>query len=252
MANFWKIVNEVIRKSDVLLLVMDSRIPQLTRNEEIENRIKRYGKKIIYVLNKCDLADKKALEELKDELGNCVFISTKEHWGIRKLREAIMRTGKSLAKEAGREKIIAGVLGYPNTGKSSVINFLRGSAAAKTSPESGYTRGYQFVNAGNKILLIDTPGVISYSDKEEANNAIIGAKSFSSLKEPDLAAMELIRLLGGKVEKHYGVEPGIDECDTLDKIAVKNNRMRKGGKPDTLLMARIIMKDWQQGRINLR
>ena len=67
MANFWKIVNEVIRKSDVLLLVMDSRIPSLTKNEEIEKRVKKYGKEMIFVLNKCDLAEKKELEAWKKE-----------------------------------------------------------------------------------------------------------------------------------------------------------------------------------------
>ncbi len=252
MANFWKIVNKVIRAADVLLLVMDSRIPQMTRNEEIEYRVKKNEKELIYVLNKCDLGDKKELEALKKELGNCVFVSTKEHYGITKLREAIMRTGKKIAKAEGRDKIIIGVLGYPNTGKSSVINFLRGSAAAKTSPFSGFTRGYQYVNAGNNILMIDTPGVISYSAKDEATNAIVGGKDFSKLKEPDLAAMELITLLGGKVEKYYGVEPGDDEMDTLDKIAVKMNRMKKGGEPDSKLMARMIMKDWQHGRITFQ
>jgi len=252
MGNFWKIVNKVMRESDVLLLVMDSRIPSLTRNEEIEYRVKKYGKELIYVLNKCDLANQKDLEKLKKELGNCVFVSTTQHHGITKLREAIMRTGKPIAKANERDKIIVGVIGYPNTGKSSVINFLRGGAAAKTSPYSGFTKGYQFVNAGNHILLIDTPGVISYSDKDEANNALTGGKDFSKVKEPDLAAMNLIKFLEGKVEKYYGVEPGEDECETLDKIAIKQKRLIKGGKPDTMLTARMILKDWQQGKITFK
>ena len=252
MGNFWKIVNKVIRAADVLLLVMDSRMPAMTRNEEIEARVSRNGKELLYVLNKCDLAEKQDLEKIKKELGNCVFVSTKKHFGITKLREAIMKTGKKVAKADGRDKIIVGVLGYPNTGKSSVINFLRGSAAAKTSPYSGFTRGYQFVNAGNNILMIDTPGVISYSNKDEVNNAIVGGKDFSKLKDPDLAAMELIKMLNGKIEEYYDVETGDDELDTLDNIAIKQKRLKKGGEPDTMLMARMVMKDWQQGRITFK
>jgi len=254
MPNFWKVVNEVIFKSDVILIVLDARIPKETRNKEIEDKILRSKKRFIYVLNKCDLISKTFADRTKVRIRPSVFVSTKNHEGAIKLRTAIKIQGKKVSKEKGREKIVVGVLGYPNVGKSSVINMIRGGKAAKTSPQSGYTKGYQYVNAGKNILLIDTPGVLSYDKKDEAHNALIGAVSFHKLKEPDLAAMELIKALEGAVEKHYKIEKdkNDDEYDILEKITIKKKKLKKGGEPDVDLMGRMIVKDWQTGKIRLK
>ena len=77
MVNYWKIVNRVIHDSDIILLVLDSRLPHLTRNIEIENKVKKAQKNIIYVINKCDLIEKKLSDQLKKEINQSVFVSGK-------------------------------------------------------------------------------------------------------------------------------------------------------------------------------
>ncbi|MEM4398162.1 MAG: GTP-binding protein, partial [Candidatus Woesearchaeota archaeon] len=109
MANYWQLVNKVINESDLLLLVLDSRFPELTRNKEIESKILQRNKKILYVLNKVDLITKEEAEKLKKLFTPCVFVSSTEKLGGTILYKKIMELIK------GKESII-GILGYPNVG----------------------------------------------------------------------------------------------------------------------------------------
>ena len=134
MKNFWDIIKRVIKDSDILLLVLDARFPELSSNKEL--REKTSHRPIIYILNKCDLVEKAELEKWKKKLGNCIFVSSREKFGTTILKKKIL----SLAR---KEKVTVGVLGYPNTGKSSLINTLKGRKSAKTSSISGYTKRRQ-------------------------------------------------------------------------------------------------------------
>ncbi len=237
---FWKIVNEVIKESDVVLEVLDARLISETRNKEIEEKIKNQNKKLIHVVNKIDLVDKNDIN-LKD-LTNPVFISSKERLGTTILKNKIMEIGK-------KDKIIVGVLGYPNTGKSSVINAIAGRKSARTSPSSGFTKGIQKIRAGERIFLLDTPGVLPFEEKDEVKHTLIGSKNVQDIKEPDLIAVELMKILKGRIEKHYGVEVSSDYEKTLEKIAEKMHKFKKGGVLDTDNTARMIIIDWQRGKI---
>ena len=242
MANFWRKVNEVIRDADVLLEVVDARLVDLTRNEEIETKIERAGKKLIIVANKCDLISKEEAERIKKSIKNSIFMSAKDKEGTKKLKEAIFKTAK-------KDQVVVGVLGYPNTGKSSVINSLRGKAVAKTSSQSGYTRGLQKVRISKRLVLLDTPGVFPYKEQDEAKHALTGAKSVHDIKDVELAAMRLIETLDGKIEEHYGVEKKDDPEETLEEIGLKLNKLLKKGKADTKATSRVIINDWQSGKI---
>ena len=89
--NFWAVVAGVISKADILLEIVDARAVEQTRNVEIEERVKNSGKPLIYVLNKCDLADKDKLDEIKKTLIPSVFISCKTYHGINLLKERILK-----------------------------------------------------------------------------------------------------------------------------------------------------------------
>jgi len=243
MRNYWKIVNQVIDESDIILLVMDGRLVDETRHPEIERKIINKKKQIIYVINKCDLVNKTTLEEKKKELNPCVFISAHERLGTTILKKLIMSLGR-------QEKITVGVVGYPNTGKSSVINAIAGRAKAKASSFSGYTRGIQKIRAG-KLTLLDTPGVIPFEEKDQYKHAIIGAKDVSKIKEPDYAACKLIEALDGVIEAKYNVAVSDDSYDTLEQIARTLGKLRKGNVPDVDTAAKIILKDWQTGKIKI-
>ncbi|MBT3304122.1 GTPase [Candidatus Woesearchaeota archaeon] len=230
MARFWTVVNEVLRKSDIILLVLDARNIDETINEEIVNKVKQ---PLIYVLNKCDLVHKSVLELAKRRFKRAVFVSSKEYHGIRKLKEMIIIEGKRLKVE----KPLVGVLGYPNVGKSSVINALNGRGSAKTSSSSGFTKGKQNISA-KQFMLVDTPGVIPYREDE---SIMKGSVDFSKVKDPEDAFYDLLEKFP-RLLHHYGVKD-------LEELAIKRQFLLKKGLPDTRSAARLVLKDWQGGKI---
>jgi hypothetical protein len=245
MPNFWNAVNQVIEEADILLEVVDARRIDETRNIEIEEKVRRAGKILIYVFNKCDLADQTALEYKKKELFPSVFVSSKDYHGIKMLYERIMIEGKKL----GLKKPRVGVLGYPNMGKSSLINALNGTGKARTSAESGFTKGKQYVST-KKILLIDTPGVIPYGEKDTMKKALIGIDT--KLKDPELAVLNIMEEYPSIIEEHYGADPDDEDKEvSLENIALKLNLVIKGGKPDTKKAAERILRDLRDGKIKI-
>lgn len=241
MPNFWRIVNEIIREADIILEVLDARMIEETRNEEVENKVKKADKKLIYVLNKCDLVDKKELEKKKKalKLNPCIFVSSTEFLGTTLLRREILKQNKG-------EPCTVGVLGYPNTGKSSLINALAGRGGAKTGQEAGKTRGRQHIRVDKKILLIDTPGVLPYKQDDEIRLSIIGSKNPQNVKDPDLVAMKIIEISNAK--EYYNVE-GCDSELILENIGLKLKKMKKGGEVDIRNTSIKIIQDWQKGKI---
>lgn len=238
--NFDKLVEKVINQSDILLIVLDARRVKDSINKKIELKIKKQKKKLIYVINKIDLIKK--YQQDKIILKNSFQISAKKHIGSLTLLKKIMEVGK------GKE-VTVGVVGYPNTGKSTIINALKGRKSAKTSSISGYTKALQRIRISKKVLMIDTPGVFSYEPKEEISNIIIGAVDNQKVKDPEDTAIQLIEKLKGKVEKYYKVKKHEDALETLEIIAMKKNILKKGNKPDTARMGKEIIRLWQIGKI---
>jgi hypothetical protein len=255
MRNFWRIVDNVIYKSDVLLEVVDARMPGLTRNKKVENKIQRKGKTFILVLNKSDLITDKMrndfLENSKSK--KAVFVSCKKGIGITALKRMIFNLSR---KKRHSEKISVGVVGYPNTGKSSVINALTGRSSARTSSVAGLTRGIQWVKGGNNLMFLDTPGVIPPDEKDEAEQALMSVIDPNKLENPDLAAMKIIQLFLDNnrrgLEKFYGVKAETDDTlEILLEIGRKKNFLWKGGKIDEGRAALTIIRDWQRGNLLL-
>lgn len=245
--SYWEIVKKVISKSDVLLLVLDARLIEETRNPEIEAKVKEVKKTLIYVITKCDLVKHGTLDHYKTTLNPCVFISATEHFGINLLREKIII--ESARAHMGKKSVTVGVLGYPNVGKSSLINAMKGRKSAPTSNMSGYTKGIMKVRIDNRIMLIDTPGVIPYLEKDELKHIITGTVDYTKAKDPDIMVMKFMDEYPGSIELHYGVEVEEDKEESLKRIAIKKNLVKKGADPDVERAARMILRDWQTGRI---
>lgn len=245
MVSFWKIVNKVISDADILLLLLDSRLIDETINKEIIEHVKKADKPLIYVMTKCDLVSKDIIEGYKKKFNPSVFVSAKEHFGTTILRDRILIE----AKRIGLTKVRVGVLGYPNVGKSSLINSMAGRGAAPTSNVSGFTKGVQKVKSDNRILFLDTPGVIPYKEKDDVKHAFIGTIDFNKAKDPDLIVIELMEKFTGKIEAFYEVEVMENKEETIEEIAVKKNLVRKGNEPDIERVSRMILKDWQNGLI---
>lgn len=242
MVNFWKLVNSVIKEADILLLVIDSRFPEHTRNSEIEQKIKQNKKHILYVLNKSDLIPEREMRPLKAEFSPCIFVSSKKKLGGTMLFKKIMEIVR------GKECAV-GVLGYPNVGKSSVINLLKGKKSASVSSQSGHTRGIQFVRAKGKIKLIDTPGVLEFSEKDLYKQVLIGAFNPQHIKEPEYYAMRIIEQYPKLFEKYYDLEYS-DPFEFLEEASLSKHILMKGGQPDVVRFSRQLLYDWQKGKVH--
>lgn len=248
-ASFWVIVNKVLEKSDIILEVLDARLPEETRNRELEEKVHKSGKTIIYVINKSDLIQQSIAEKIKSRFKPSIFVSSLKHHGTTMLLHEIIKVANR--KYPSQERITVGIVGYPNVGKSSVINALKGRASAPSSSRSGFTKHEQLIRITSRIYLIDTPGVYPFRERDVLKHVLTSSIDPAKLKDAEAGALMLIEQLSGRVEKFYGVGPGIDSEDTLEKIAFKRNKLKKGNIADTIAMAKVIIDDWQKGKIKL-
>ncbi|MCD4666760.1 50S ribosome-binding GTPase, partial [archaeon] len=147
-----------------------------------------------------------------------------------------------------------GVIGYPNTGKSSIINLLIGKKSAKTGAVAGFTKGLQKLKLSRDIVLVDSPGVIpkrEYSsvDAEKiSQHAMIGARDYHKIKEPELTVAHLIKMRKPLFEDFYKIKFK-DAEDFIEKLGKKKNIFKKHGEINEDKVARLIVKDWQSGKI---
>ena len=244
---YWDIVKKIVRDADIVMEIVDARFPQQSRNTELEDFVRGSGKKLIIVLNKSDLISKRNAQKAKDSITErCVFVSARQRSGVKALKIGIEKL------VSGDEAKVA-IVGYPNTGKSSIINMLRGRKAARTSSTAGFTRGKQHVRISNKILLIDTPGVIPLQESNETLMAMLSAKNAHQLNDMEGAGMEiaeyLILNMPETLRGFYGVEAKDGE-EFLEKLAFHRKKLLSGGRPDLNSAARTLIEDFQRGKIN--
>ncbi len=250
------LVREVIRISDIVLEVLDARFINETRNKELERMVLDLGKKIVFVLNKADLVN---VQELKqsgklEELMPYVFISAKTRIGVKELRTRIKIEAKRMKQEKTTH---IGIIGYPNTGKSSIINVLAGGGHARTAAEAGFTKGMQKIRLAKGILLLDTPGVMpekeapAHQTPHAKKLSLIGVKTFDKVKNPELVVFQIMKAYPGVLEKFYGIEAEGDSEKLIEELGRKYKFLAKGGKIDSDRAARMILRDWQFGKIKI-
>ncbi|MFT4326209.1 MAG: GTPase [Candidatus Woesearchaeota archaeon] len=246
MANFWRIVHDVIRKSDIIVIVADARLPEISVHKEILDKIEKEQKKYLIVFNKIDLLNAEGKKRLKETLTAYDFtmsVSAKSH----DKTMALLRKLNALARG---EVATVGVVGYPNTGKSSIINALKGRNSAPVSSRAGHTKGLQRVRVSAKISLLDTPGVIPYDERYNVNHqTILSSKNAESLRDPEGAVFQILEEFPHVLELFYEVPVSKDVDATLENIANTLNIKKKGNIPDTKRAAVRVIQDWQSGKI---
>jgi len=241
------LIKQIIEQSDIILEVLDARFIKETQNTELEEKINAQKKKLLYVLNKSDLIRNKT----KQNLQNYIYVSCKNRTGIKELRNKI----KFLSRKTKQERTTIGIIGYPNTGKSSLINLLIGKSKAGTGADAGFTKGIQKLKLTNEIMLLDTPGVIpekEYSSIEQdkiARHTIVGGRSYSQVKDPEMVIAELMHSYKDVLEKHYKIKG--DSEKLLEHLGRKWKFLKKGRQVNFDKTARRILKEWQDGIIKI-
>ncbi len=250
---FPDILKKVIHDSDIILEILDARFPEETRNKDIEELIFQKGKQIIYILHKSDLIAKKP----RLEFYPFIYISSKQRQGIKTLRNLIKRTARKIKNPVEENKITVGVIGYPNTGKSSLINLLIGKSSAGTGHEAGFTKGIQKLKLSSGLILLDSPGVIPEKEYSNINKeaiakyAKINARSYTQVKDPEIVISDLMKEFPESFEEHYKIQANGDSEILIEEIGKKLGFLKKGGIVDEDKTARQILKDWQDGKIRI-
>ncbi|MEX2017126.1 MAG: GTPase [Candidatus Pacearchaeota archaeon] len=252
-----ELISQIINDADVILEVLDARFIEKTRNKDIEDRIKKTGKKLVYIFNKSDLVDIKKIKSSQEtnSLKPNLFFSNKD----RKSGAILKRMIKIFAHQLKQDKrdVSIGIIGYPNTGKSSLINLLIGRKVARTSPEAGYTKGLQKVKITKGIYLIDTPGIVPEKDKTSINPALatkhstIGSITWDKTRNPDMVIARIMEEYPNIIESHYGIDAKGDAEMLIEEIGKRLHYLIKGGEIDEMRTARQILKDWQEGKIRI-
>lgn len=230
----WGRVARVVRKSDVVLEVMDARLP--LRSSKLEQMVQRQRKKLIFVLNKCDLASKAELRDWQKKIRGAILFSSEKRIGKVKIKSAILAS-------SSKKPVRVGVVGYPNVGKSSLINTMAHRKAASTSPVAGHTRGEQWIRSGN-ILFLDTPGVIP-GNQSQMRLALANAIDADIIKDPERVAIRLIGMTDA--QDVYGLDG--EGKAFLQSLARKHGKLLKGGVPNLDYSAKLVIRDFQRGKL---
>ncbi len=245
-------MREVIKEAHVVIEVVDARDPVGTRNRKLERLVEEEGKKLLVVMNKADLVPKEWAEEYKQKSKIPVaFISARERKGTGILRREIKKLAKELLDD--HDRVMVALIGYPNVGKSTIINTLKGRRAVKTAPIPGYTRNRHLIKLSNKIWLIDSPGVVPVDDFDEL--VIKGGFPADKIDDPVKPALKLIRrILETRREaltEKFGIEEFENEEEILRRIGERRGLVKGSGEVDLEETARWFLREWQTGRFTL-
>ena len=243
--DFDNMVRKMIHGSDVVVEVIDARFPTLSRAKAYENLVLRNRSKQLFVaMNKVDLVPDSIVQKWRDILQEegikVIPTSARE-----RLSTSILRN--KMIKAVGKDffYITACFIGLPNTGKSSLINILKGRSSAPVAPVPGHTRALQVLRITTRLRIFDTPGVIP-KQLSLGDQVLLGLKRSEKLPDPVKGAWALIHrideinpdILREKYEIEYESPP-----EFLEKFAEKRNKKKKGGELDVDTAAVILLNE---------
>ncbi|MEM1849808.1 MAG: GTPase [Desulfurococcaceae archaeon] len=247
----WNQVRKLVSRSDIVLLVLDARDPISTFSEKLAEIVKKHGKKLLLVLNKCDLVPRSVTEEWKgyfERRGyHAVYMSAAKRTGTFKLKSAIKRAAPALPA-------VVAVVGYPKVGKSSVVNALKGRHSATTSPypgSPGYTRHFQLYRVDDNILVIDSPGILPVEG--DPLERILRGYPPEKLEDPVPYAIMLIERILKFNPKAFTYTYRVESktpIEILEQLAARRGWFYKSTKEPLIEeAARTIIRDYHDGKL---
>lgn len=255
-------MQEDIKLIDLIIELVDARIPLASRNPDIDQLGQNKARLIL--LNKSDLADERLNEAWTTyfhEKGYQVAkINARERGTLKSLQGVIMEACKEKIERDRRRgiknrPIRAMVVGIPNVGKSTFINSFAGKAVAKTGNKPGVTKGKQWIRLNKNVELLDTPGILwpKFEDQSVGMKlAMIGSIKDDILNVEELA-LEVLKAISsdypGLLEKRYNIEEQESALKMMEAIAVERKCLMKGSELDYLKTANIILEEFRNGKI---
>lgn len=269
MAKAKRMMQENIKLIDLMIELVDARIPLSSRNPDIDGLAGNKARMIL--LNKADLADpvynKKWSEYFKGKGYHVVEINSRSGAGMKSIQETVREACKEKIERDRKRGIVnrpvrAMVAGIPNVGKSTFINTFAGKACTKTGNKPGVTKGKQWIRLNKSLELLDTPGILWPKFEDQAVGmrlAFIGSINDDILNIEELA-LELIGFLKKNypdaLEKRFGQEiwgkpckDGEETAEILENICKIRHCYLKGEVPDTARAASMVMDDFRSGKL---
>lgn len=257
-----RMMQENIKLIDLVIELVDARIPLSSRNPDIDELGRQKSRLIL--LNKADLAENKWndawIEYFKDKGYLAVKVNSKKGGGIKNIQSVIQEACKEKIERDRKRGILnrpvrAMVVGIPNVGKSTFINTLAGKACAKTGNKPGVTKGKQWIRLNKGVELLDTPGILwpKFEDQQVGMKlAFIGSIKDEILNTEELAA-EFLKFMQqhylGIIAGKYNIEESGDVYEVLNRIAESRHCIVRGNELDVEKAAALLMDDFRSGRL---
>ncbi len=255
-------MQEDMRLIDLVIELVDARIPASSRNPDIDELGKQKSRLIL--MNKYDLADESVSAEwaayFREKGHHVVGLDARSRVGMKQVTVVIMEACREKMERDKRRGILnrpvrAMVVGIPNVGKSTFINSYAGRACAKTGNKPGVTKGKQWIRLNKQVELLDTPGILwpKFEDQTVGLRlALIGAIKDEILNIDELS-LALIRILvsdyPGALTGRYGeLDESVEPVKILEQIAVNRNCVSRGNELDYSRAAALILDDFRSGK----
>ncbi len=255
-------MKEDIKLIDIVIELVDARIPSSSRNPDIDSLAGNKSRLII--LNKSDLADsvktREWMEHFKEKGFFVISIDSRKKNSIKEV-EKIIEKACEKKRERDRKRgiknrpIRAMVVGIPNVGKSTFINSYAGKAATKTGNKPGVTKGKQWIRLNKSVELLDTPGILwpKFEDRQVGFNlACIGSMNDNILDNSEIATGIIEFIINNYpsfVNNRYEVDEKNNLNDIITEIATKRNCIKKGQEIDYNKVYNLIIDEFRSGTI---
>lgn len=264
MAKTRRLIGENLKLVDVVVEILDARIPLSSRNPDFDDMLLTRPR--VVIINKCDLADDKATslwEQWYKKNGASVILTNSLNGkGVDKISLAAKSAiSDKLSRDAERgltKAIKLMVVGIPNVGKSSLINRLAGRVAAKTGDKPGVTKGKQWIRPNNQIEILDTPGILwpKFENQQIGKNLAYIGSIRDEIMDVETLACNLLEFLRDTYDAmlcaRYKLDTDISQMsgyELLEYISKKRGFVISGGEIDTYRGANIVLDEFRSAKI---